>query len=84
MVGVSRPSKRPSRSLTLKRAEDQDLRANAGGAKRRPFFDVRAGHQIRTGILERASHLHGAVAVRIRLDHGDDPRRRALRAASRG
>ena len=72
IVGVSRQSNRPSRSLTLSAPNTRMSRAHAGRAQRRALLDVGAGQQIRAGLLERERHLPGAVAVRVRLDDGDD------------
>ena len=56
-------------------AEHQNLRAHARLPQRVPLFDVRAGEQIRAGVLERACDLSGAVAVGVRFDDRDDARR---------
>ena len=72
IVGVSRQSNTPSRSLTLKRAEHQNVGADAGRAQRRAFLDVGARQQIGAGVFERARHLARAVSVGVRLDDGDD------------
>ena len=58
------------------RAEHQDVGLHAGGAQHRSFFDVGAGKEIGAGILERARHLARAVPVGVRLDDGNDARRR--------
>src|SRR6185436_8941663 len=44
------------------RAEDENFRADAGGAQGRAFFDVSTGDEIRAGILERPRDLARAVA----------------------
>ena len=51
------------------RAEDQNLRAHSRIAQHRAFFDVRACHEIRSGVLERAGNLSCAVAVRVGFHH---------------
>ena len=72
MVGVSAQSNRPSRSLTLERAEHEDPGPDAGRPQRGALLDVGAGQQVGARVLERARDWSGPVAVRVGLDDRND------------
>ena len=73
-VGVRRCVNTPSRSLTLSAPNTRIGTRDAGIAQRHAFFDVRAREHRRAGRLERRADRRRAVAVRVRLDDGDDRR----------
>ena len=54
------------------RAEDQNLGGDAGLPKHDRFFDVGAREDLRARLLQRERDGRRAVAVRVRLDDGDD------------
>jgi hypothetical protein len=73
----------PVEIADAQRAENEDGRADAGLPQDDGLFDVRAGEHRGAGILERLRDLRRAVAVRVRLDDGDDARRGARRRSEK-
>ena len=62
----------PVQITDAQRTEDENLGSHPRRPKRGALFDVGAGEQVGTGVLEGPRHLDRTMSVGVRLDDRDD------------